>query len=85
MTKPVTIALPDGIAADAARAADAMGESLDAFVARAVSVEVERERTARFFAERRGRADVTRALQILSRAGGQPPQPGDELADDYTR
>ena len=85
MTKPLTIALPDNIAEDAEKAADAIGESLENFVARAVAVEVERERTERFFAERRGRANATRALEILGRAGGEPPQPGDELPDGPSR
>ena len=79
MTKPLTIDLPDAVAKGAEDAARAAGESLEAFVTRAVAFEVERERTEKFFAERRGRADIARALEILGRAGGEPPQPGDEL------
>jgi hypothetical protein len=85
MTKPLTISLPDNIAAEATKAADASGESLEDFVARAVATEVERERTENFFAERRGRASAARALEILNRAGGKKPQPGDELPEGYTR
>jgi hypothetical protein len=81
MIKPLTISLPDNIAEEAERAAGAIGESLDDFVARAVAFEVERERTEQFFAERRGRANVARALEILCRAGGEPPQPGDEMPE----
>jgi hypothetical protein len=79
MTKPVTIELPENVAADAVRAAQAAGESLDVFVARAVAFEVEREHTERVFAERRSRADIEKALKILGRKGGQPPADGDKL------
>jgi hypothetical protein len=83
MNKPLTISLPENVVADAAKAADATGESLEDFVARAVAVEVERERAGKFFAERRGRANVARALEILNRAGGQKPKAGDELPEGY--
>ena len=83
MTKPLTIELPDAVAEGAADAARATGESLEAFVARAVAFEVERERTEKFFSERRARADVARALEILNRDGGLPPEPGDELPEGY--
>lgn len=79
MTKPVTIELPETVAADAVEAARAAGESLDAFVARAVAFEIERDRTDRFFADRRARADVQRALDILNREGGELPVVEDRL------
>ena len=85
MTKPLTVSLPDDVLDDAAKAALAAGETLETFVARAISVEVERERTQQFFAERRARANVERALEILNRSGGAPPQPGDELPEGYVR
>jgi len=37
--------------------------------------------TLRFFEERRQRADMDRFRQILTRPGGEPPQPGDGLPD----
>jgi hypothetical protein len=83
MTKPLTIDLPDAVAQGAEEAARAAGESLETFVARAVAFEVERERTENFFAARRARADIARALQILNREGGERPQPGDELPAGY--
>lgn len=85
MSKPETIDLPEELAAEAAEAARAAGESLSTFVARAVAFEIERERTEKFFAERRQRADVAKALELLNRTGGQPPEPGDELPDGYER
>lgn len=85
MSKPSTVELPPELAAEASEAARAAGESLAAFVARAVAYEVERERTDKFFAERRARADVAKALEILNRDGGEPPEPGDELPPGYRR
>jgi len=79
MTKPSSVDLPEELATQAAEAARAAGESLSAFVARAVAFEIERERTDKFFAERQARANVVKALEILSRDGGAPPEPGDEL------
>lgn len=78
MNKLPTIDLPAELAAQAADAAQAAGESLAAFVARAVSSQIERERTEAFFADRRARADLAKALGILDRDGGVPPQPGDD-------
>ncbi|HYD89603.1 MAG TPA: hypothetical protein VEA80_19135 [Vitreimonas sp.] len=83
MSKPSTIDLPADLAAEAAEAARAAGEDLSTFVARAVAFELERERTDRFFAERRQRADVAKALELLRRSGGQLPEPGDELPPGY--
>ena len=37
-------------------------------------------RTAAYFERRAARADVARALDLLDRAGDQPPREGDELA-----
>jgi hypothetical protein len=32
-----------------------------------------------FFAERKGRGDPEAAIRFLTRAGGEPPRPGDEM------
>lgn len=85
MSKSASIDLPADLAAEAAEAARAAGESLSTFVARAVAFEIERERTDKFFAERRQRADIAKALELLNRNGGQPPEPGDELPPGYKR
>ncbi|HVZ99656.1 MAG TPA: hypothetical protein VG841_05025 [Caulobacterales bacterium] len=81
MTK--TISLPDQLVDEAAEAAQKAGESLEDFAARALSFELERERTEAFFAERKARANIARALELLNRPGGEPPQPGDELPEGY--
>lgn len=83
MSKSATIDLPEELSLQAAEAAHAAGETLASFVARAVAFEIEREKTDKFFAERRQRADVVKALEILGRSGGQPPEPGDELPPGY--
>lgn len=85
MTTPLTVSLPDHLADLAKKAASAAGESLDAFIARALAFELERERTDQAFAERRARGDIARALELLNRPGGQPPEPGDELPAGYRR
>lgn len=82
---PFTIELPEKLAGEAKSAAEAAGETVEAFIARAVAFEIERERTDKFFAERRARANIGRALEILNREGGEPPQPGDELPEAYVR
>jgi hypothetical protein len=79
------IELPEKLADEVESAAAAVGETMEAFVARAVASELERERTDKFFAERRARANVTRALEILNRDGGEPPESGDELPEGYIR
>ena len=81
----INIQLPEKLAMEAENAAKAAGESIEAFVTRAVAFEIERERTGSFFAERRARADVAKALELLDRPGGEPPQPGDELPEGYVR
>ena len=82
MTKQLTLALPDAVAKDAADAANAAGESLELFAARALEAQVERDRTHRFFQERRARANIPRALEFLRREGGEPPCPDDELPEE---
>lgn len=56
------------------------GTSMNRFVVTAVAEKLAALRTAAFFAERRGRADVEAARRVLRRKGGQPPAPEDELS-----
>jgi len=83
MSKRSRVDLPPDLASEAAEAARAAGESLATFVARAVASEIERERTDKFFAERRARADAAKALSILNRADGEAPDVKDELPSGY--
>jgi hypothetical protein len=52
---------------------------LNQFVATAVAEKLSALNTARFFAERRDRADLQAFRALLTRAGGAEPQSGDEL------
>lgn len=55
------------------------GISINQFVATAVAEKLAAMNTARFFAERRSRAEMKEFRRILSRTGGKAPSPGDEL------
>ena len=55
--------------------------SINQFVVVAVAEKLSAMKTAEFFAERRGRADPKAAVAILSREGGQPPEPEDRLQE----
>jgi hypothetical protein len=58
------------------------GTSVNQFVVMAVAEKVSALTTAAYFAERKARADMEAFDRILSRAGGEPPRPGDELPKD---
>ena len=42
-------------------------------------------RTVEYFRERAARADIGRALELLERAGDEPPREGDEIVLDVTQ
>ncbi|MFY8093167.1 MAG: pilus assembly protein HicB [Niveispirillum sp.] len=71
--------LPASVKAEAERVAAEDGTSLNQFVATAVAEKLAAMRTATFFAERRGLGDREAFRALLTRDGGQPPQPGDEM------
>ena len=56
--------------------------SINQFVVVAVAEKRSAMKTAEFFAERSRRADWDAARAILSREGGQPPEPEDRLPED---
>ena len=56
--------------------------SVNQFVVMAVAEKVSAMTTAGYSAERKARADMEAFDRILSRAGGEPPRPGDELPKD---
>ena len=56
--------------------------SINQFVVVAVAEKLSAMKTAEFFSERSRRADPQGALAILSREGGQPPEPEDRLPED---
>lgn len=71
--------LPASVKAEAERVAAEDGTSLNQFVATAVAEKLAVIRTAAFFAERHGQGDRAAFRALLTRQGGQPPQPGDEM------
>jgi hypothetical protein len=55
--------------------------SINQFVATAVAEKVSALETARFFQDRRERADFRAFDKIMKRRGGEPPRKGDECGD----
>lgn len=78
-TSTYPLRLPVSVKAEAEKLAAAEGTSLNQFVASAVAEKVAALRTASYFAERRGRADWAAFDRLMTREGGEPPRPGDEL------
>jgi len=67
---------------EARKVAEAEGVPLNQLINVAVAEKLSALRTASYFQERAARADVTKALGILERAGkNNPPADGDALAD----
>ena len=65
---------------EARKLAEAEGVALNQFINVAVAEKLSALRTESYFRERAGRADLTKALKILDRAGvGKEPMKGDEL------
>jgi hypothetical protein len=71
--------LPRSIKAEVERRAREDGTSVNQFVTTAVAEKLAAMNTAEFFAERRGRADMTAFDRLLRRQRGEPPRPDDEL------
>ena len=55
------------------------GTSINQFVATAVAEKVSALETARFFQDRKARADFKAFDKIMKRRGGKPPREGDEM------
>jgi hypothetical protein len=53
--------------------------SINQFVATAVAEKVSALQTAKYFADRRARADFKAFDKIMKRRGGKTPQKGDEM------
>jgi hypothetical protein len=74
--------LPTSIKAEAERLAARDGTSLNQFVAAAVAEKIGALRTADYFASRKGKGDREAFRRFLTRDGGEPPRPGDELPEE---
>jgi hypothetical protein len=65
---------------EARKLAEAEGVALNQFINVAVAEKLSALRTETYFAERAARADISKALEILERAGlGNQPMKGDEI------
>ncbi len=73
--------LPRSIKAAVEQLAKEEGISLNQFVATAVAEKLTALNTAKFFADRKNRADFAAFRDILTRKGGKPPREDDKLLD----
>ena len=78
-TKTYPLRLPRSLKEAVERLSKEDGTSINQFVATAVAEKVSALQTARFFQERKARADFKAFDRIMKRRGGKPPRQGDEL------
>jgi hypothetical protein len=78
-TKTYPLRLPRSLKEAVERLSRQDGTSINQFVATAVAEKVSALQTARFFEDRRARADFKTFDKILRRRGGKPPREGDEM------
>ena len=71
--------LPASLKREVEKVARDDGTSLNQFIVTAVAEKLSALRTADFFDERRARADVDAALEIMRRKRGEAPREGDEV------
>ncbi len=80
-----SLRLPLSLKAAVEKLAELDGTSMNRFLVMAAAEKLTAMRTAAaFFAERKGYGDRDAAIRFLTRAGGDPPRPGDELAAPRT-
>jgi len=60
------------------------GTTINQFINVAVAEKMAALRTEAYFRERAARADLAEFDRILAKAGGEPPQAGDEVPDEGT-
>jgi len=80
-TSNYALRLLTSLKAEAEKVAAEEGTTLNQFINVAVAEKLAALRTARYFQERADRADLAVFDQLLTRAGEEPPRPGDELPD----
>jgi hypothetical protein len=74
--------LQASLKSEAERVAKAEGTTLNQFINVAIAEKLSALRTADYFKERAARADIGKALELLDRAGDEPPREGDEIVSD---
>jgi len=77
--KTYPLRLPRSLKDAVVRLSKQDGTSINQFVTTAVAEKVSALETARFFQDRRARADFKAFDRIMNRRGGKPPRPGDEM------
>lgn len=70
--------LPASLKREVEKVARDDGTSLNQFIVTAVAEKLSALRTVDFFEERRKRADVDAALEVMTRVRGEAPRVGDE-------
>ena len=76
----MSLRLPRSLKAALEKIAAADGSSMNQFLVMAAAEKLAAIQTAEtFFAQRRERGDVEKALAFLSRKGGEAPRAGDEM------
>jgi len=70
--------IPNSLFDFAKRCAEEESVSMNQFFVMAIAEKVSALKTAAYFEERAGRADVARAREILKKVRDAPPLPGDE-------
>ncbi|MGD0696743.1 MAG: YlcI/YnfO family protein [Terriglobia bacterium] len=71
--------LPQSLKTAVERLSEQDGTSINQFVVTAVAEKVSALETARFFQDRRARANFKAFDKIMKRRRGQPPREGDEI------
>ena len=77
--KTYPLRLPRSLKDAVVRLSKQDGTSINQFVTTAVAEKVSALETARFFRDRKARADFKAFDRIMNRRGGKPPRPGDEM------
>ena len=77
--KTYPLRLPRSLKAAVERLSRQDGTSINQFVAMAVAEKVSALQAARFFEDRRARADFKTFDKIMRRRGGKTPREGDEM------
>lgn len=78
-TRTYPLRLPRSLKEAVERLSREDGTSINQFVATAVAEKVSALQTARFFQDRRARADFRTFDRIMRRRRGEPPREGDEM------
>ena len=77
-----SLRLPLSLKAAVEKLAAADGTSMNQFLVMAAAEKLASIKTAEaFFAERKGRGDPEGAIRFLTRKGGEPPRPDDQLSN----